>query len=180
MSRIEVRLSGFGGQGIVSAAHILGKAASLYDRKFASLKPSYGPESRGGACAADIIIDDEPISYPRLVRPDILVALSQPAFAKYGPNVAPDGVLITETELVTVDGQCPAARQLTISAARLADSLGKRIVANMVVLGFVAATCSVVTSQALREAIAVSVPRGTEELNLKAFELGMAQAGGGG
>src|SRR3990170_4993194 len=82
--RQEVRLAGFGGQGIILAGYVLGKAAALYDGKNAILTQSYGPEARGGACSAELVISDEPIDYPLLSQPDFLVCMSQEAFSKYG------------------------------------------------------------------------------------------------
>jgi len=172
MPRVEVRLSGFGGQGIVLAGYILGKAAALYDRKNASFTPSYGPESRGGSCAAEVVIDDQRIDYPRITCPHVSVILSQEAFHKYCGDVREDGLLITETDLVIPNAPSPAATRLAVPATRLAEALGRRIVANMVVLGFLAAHSQVVSPDALRKAISTSVPRGTEDLNLRAFDLG--------
>jgi len=176
MSRIEVRLSGFGGQGIVSAAYILGKAVTLYDGRYASLVPSYGPESRGGASAADIVIEDGPIDYPRLTRPDVLVALSLPAYTKYYGTLSPDGLLITESDLVSPNGSPPQCTHFAIPATRIAESLGRTIVANMVTLGFLTAVRPVATPEAVRQAIASTVPEGTTEMNLRAFELGQEYA----
>jgi 2-oxoglutarate ferredoxin oxidoreductase subunit gamma len=175
MSRIEVRLSGYGGQGIVSAAYILGKAVAIYDRKYASLTPSYGPESRGGACAADLVIDDEPIDNPLVTRADILMALSQPAYTRYAGDLVTGGLLITEADMVSPNGVV-TARRYSVPATRLADKLGRKVVANVIALGFLAAHSSIATPAALREAIRTSVPKGTEELNLRAFGIGMSCA----
>ncbi len=172
MSRSEVRLCGFGGQGIVLAGYILGKAAALYDNKNASFTPSYGPESRGGACAAEVVIADERIDYPRITCPHVLVALSQEGYDKYASQVHQTGLLISEGDLVEPRAPCPAATRLVLPATRMAESLGRKIVANIIVLGFLTANWKVVSPEAMRKAISTTVPRGTEELNLRAFEVG--------
>src|SRR3990170_861458 len=97
--RQEVRLGGFGGQGIILAGYMLGKAAALYDGKEAVFTQAYGPEARGGACSADLVISDEPIGYPMVSRPDLLVLMSQEAFTKYGSAVAEGAQLIVDTDL---------------------------------------------------------------------------------
>jgi len=172
VSRSEVRLCGFGGQGIVLAGYILGKAAALYDNKNASFTPSYGPESRGGACAAEVVIAEEQIDYPRLTCADVLVALSQEGYDKYAGEVRQGGLLITEADLVDPRVESPATNRLAVPATRLAESMGRKIVANIIALGFLAAHWPVITAEALRKSISTTVPKGTEELNLRAFEVG--------
>lgn len=172
MSKREVRLSGFGGQGIIMAGYLLGKAAAIYDRKNAVFTQSYGPESRGGSCAGELVISDEPIDYPRIVEPDIVVTLSQEAYAKYSKDIAEGGTLIIEEDHVRSESTERARTTLTVPATRLAEELGRRIAANVVMLGFLAATTEVVSAESLKQAIASTVPRGTESLNLRAFEKG--------
>src|SRR3972149_10233566 len=92
--RQEVRLGGFGGQGIILAGYMLGKAAALYDGKEAVFTQAYGPEARGGACSADLVISDEPIGYPMVSRPELLVLMSQEAFTKYGSAGGAGGQLV--------------------------------------------------------------------------------------
>ncbi len=170
----EIRIAGFGGQGVILAGIILGKAASLYDRKAATMTQSYGPESRGGACSADIVIGSESIDYPRVTSPDVLLAMSQEAYALNLPKVRPDGVVVIDTDLVQ-PGAAPPVRLKTVSATRLADQLGKRVVANMILLGFFTALTGLVSEQAMRKAIQSSVPARFASLNLRAFEIGLEQ-----
>jgi 2-oxoglutarate ferredoxin oxidoreductase subunit gamma len=173
MSREEICLSGFGGQGIITAGYIIGKGAALFDQREVTFTKSYGPESRGGACAAQLIIADEPISYPRLLEPDLLVIMSQEAYVKHIDSLKPGGLLLIDEDLVELD---PARDDVTvraIPATRIAErELGRRIVANIVMVGFVAANSDAVSVEGLREAVLSSVPKGTEELNAKAFEAG--------
>ena len=100
MSRHEIRVSGFGGQGIITAGYILGKAAALFDKRHVTLTKSYGPESRGGASSAQVIISDAEINYPRLTRPELLVAMSQEAYAKYVGELASGGLLLIDEDLI--------------------------------------------------------------------------------
>jgi 2-oxoglutarate ferredoxin oxidoreductase subunit gamma len=168
--RQEVRLAGFGGQGIILAGYVLGKAAALYGGKEAVFSQSYGPEARGGACAAEVIISDEAVDYPRVSRPDCLVLMSQEAFHTYGPQVNEGGIVIMDADLVetTTEGE----RIYRCPFTSLAEKLGNRIVANMVMLGYLTAVTGLVSREALEESIRTSVRERTIPLNLKAFEAG--------
>lgn len=165
-------MAGFGGQGIVLAGYILGKAACVYDGKEATLVQSYGPESRGGACKAEVVISDEPIDYPRTTEPEVMVTMAQEAYHAYATKRPKDCLLIIDEDLVEPTEEKEGAKLLKIPATRLAEQLGRKIVANMVMLGFVTAVSGVVSVEAMKQSIATSVPRGTEQLNLKAFETG--------
>jgi 2-oxoglutarate ferredoxin oxidoreductase subunit gamma len=174
MNRLEVRLSGFGGQGIIRSGEIIGKAAVLYDGKFATFTQSYGPESRGGACAAQVAIADDPVelSYPHVIDPSILVLMSQGAYNKYASDFRRDGLLIVDEDLVELDEAAEGVRMLKIPATRLAEQIGRRIVANVVMLGFVAAVTDIASPEAIKKAVLDSVPKGTEKLNTRAFDTG--------
>jgi 2-oxoglutarate ferredoxin oxidoreductase subunit gamma len=173
MSRHELRFSGFGGQGIITAGYILGKAAALLDQRHVTLIKSYGPESRGGASSAQVIISDEEINYPHLTDLKLLVAMSQEAYAKYVGELAPGGLLLVDEDLVELTHPRDDIAVRTIPATRIAESeIGRKIVANIVMLGFVAANTDSVSVESLRETVLTSVPQGTEELNARAFERG--------
>ncbi len=172
MSRTEIRLTGFGGQGIILSGYIVGKAAAIHDGKQATFTQSYGPEARGGACGAQVIVSDEPIHYPHLVAPSILVAMSQAAYNKYAPTLKEGGLLIVDQDLVDTGETTGEVKLLSVPATRLAEELGRKIVANIVMLGFFAAVTDVVSVEAMRKAVLSSVPKGTEELNRKAFQMG--------
>ena len=171
MGREEIRIAGFGGQGIVLSGSIVGKAASIYDKRFAALTQSYGPESRGGSCRAEVVIDDTPIEYPYVVNPQVQIILSQDAYNQYGKNAAPDTLVIVDSDLVTVDPD-QALKFLSVPASRMAQELGRQVVANIIVLGFLAAISNIVSYEALKDSILTSIPQGPENLNLKAFESG--------
>ena len=173
MSRHEIRFSGFGGQGIITAGYILGKAAALYDGRHVTLIKSYGPESRGGASSAQLIISDEEINYPRITEPSLLVAMSQEAYTKYVDELAAGGLLLVDEDLVDLGHPRDDIQVCTIPATRIAeDELGHKIVANIVMLGFVVANSDVVSIEGIREAVLSSIPEGTEELNTRALERG--------
>lgn len=176
--RSEIRLAGFGGQGIILAGYVLGRAAALYGGKEAVFTQSYGPEARGGACAAEIVIDDERIDYPLVTRPDFVVCMSQEAFSKYGAGIAEGAQLIVDTDLVERGTSRQYLRH--IPATRMAEDLGNRMAANMVMLGFFAGATGVISRGALEESVKNTVRPKTVELNLKAvaagFEQGLAAA----
>jgi len=177
--RREVRLSGFGGQGIILAGHILGKAVVLFEGRHAVFTQSYGPEARGGACSADVVLSDAVIHYPKVSRPDVLVFMSEEAKHTYGAGIAADTAVLCDEDLVKIDdlkGRVP--RLYTVPATRFAEQLGKTMVANIVMLGFLAAVTDVVGHEALRQAVLASVPRGTEVLNASAFERGVRHGQG--
>ena len=173
MARREVRFAGFGGQGIVLAGYILGKAAALYDGKNASLSQSYGPEARGGACAAELIIDDAPVDYPVLTRPEILVLMSQAAAVRYSTDITEGTIVLVDQDLVSAGEGRPVHR---VPATRLAEGLGRRIVANIAMVGFVTAVTGVVGPEAVQEVIRSTVSPKTLDLNLRAFQAGFDYA----
>ncbi len=169
---VEIKIGGFGGQGVILAGMIIGKAASIYDNKYATLIQSFGPEARGSACSAQLIISPQKILYPYVTQPEILMVMSQEACAKFSPELANNGLLLIEEELVKAQNLKPDIKLFGIPATRFAEELGKRLVLNIVMVGFFAAITNLVSADAFRKAVADSVPKGTEKLNLQAFEKG--------
>lgn len=175
MSRSDIKLGGFGGQGIVLSGYILGKAASIYDSKEAVLTQSYGPEARGGACSADVVISDGEVDYPYLRNINVLVVMSQEAYTTYTKHLKEGRKLLIDEDLVELDEKRVAKMKwqvYKIPATRFAEELGKKIVANIVMLGFFTAVSDVVSYEAMKNAILSSVPKGTEKLNEGAFNKG--------
>ena len=172
MSVTEIRIAGFGGQGVMLAANIVGRAGCIYADGYATMTQNYGPEARGGASSAALVLSDEPILYPYTTRPDILMVLSQEAFTRFTPEMNPNGMLLVEQDLVRVTGIPSATRVYSIPATRMAEELGKKIVMNVIAVGFFAAKSGLLTKEAYRGAIADSVPAAARELNLRAFEAG--------
>jgi 2-oxoglutarate ferredoxin oxidoreductase subunit gamma len=171
--RHEIRISGFGGQGIVLAGYLLGKAFSLYQDLDAVMTQSYGPEARGGASSSNIVIADRSIAYPFIQKADIFVALSQEGYTRYRDETVPEAKVLIDSGLVTARA---GDQVLSIPATELAEGLGRRIVANVVMLGFLCASLDVVTREALEKAIRTTVKANVIALNLEAFELGYKQA----
>ena len=172
--RQEIRFSGLGGQGIITAAVILGRAAALYTDKYVVQSQSYGPEARGGASASAVIISDEPVLYPKVTDPKIFAIMSEAAFQKYGRNAAADAVMLVDPGYVT---SRPACRYLEIAATAEAKArLGKTVFANVIMLGALLETTHVVSYEALEHAVLDSVPKGTEESNKKALAIGIQLA----
>jgi 2-oxoglutarate ferredoxin oxidoreductase subunit gamma len=172
MQLTEIRIAGFGGQGVILSAVVLGKAASIYQNGFATMTQNFGPEARGGACSAQLILSDSPILYPYVTQPDILVVMSQQAYARFSPELKHGGVLIVEQDLVRVDGLPGHTQVYSIPATRIAEELGKRMVLNSVMVGFFTSVTHLLDPEAVRKAVADSVPASFRELNLKAFEKG--------
>ena len=171
MSRDEIVLGGFGGQGIILAGYIVGQAAAIFDKKSATFTQDYGPEARGGACRAQVVIADSQISYPYPENPSVMVAMSQEAYTKYTPELGKGSLLLIDKELVK-PRKSKNNRIFAIPATRIAQELGRTAVANIVMLGFLTAISKIISLNAMKKAVLDSVPRGTEELNMKAFERG--------
>lgn len=169
---IEIRLAGFGGQGIILAGYIIGKAAAIFDKKYSTLIQSFGPEARGSSCSAQLLISESQILYPYLVQPDISIILSRDAFERFGGELKSGGIMLIEKDLVQPQKIMKGVTLHAIPATRLAEEMGRKIVMNIITVGFFTATTGIVSHAASREAVATSVPPGTEEINLKAFETG--------
>jgi 2-oxoglutarate ferredoxin oxidoreductase subunit gamma len=174
--RYDIRLSGEGGQGLVLAGRILAEAAAIYDDKNATQSQSYGPEARGGASRSEVIISDEDIDYPKAVNIDLLLALTQESCNKYTKDLKENGILLVDSHAVTKvpEGSYRVYRVPITEIAR--EQVGKAVVANIVALGIIVELTRVVSVEALEAAVLSRVPKGTEELNTKAFKTGMEVA----
>jgi 2-oxoglutarate ferredoxin oxidoreductase subunit gamma len=168
----EIRIAGFGGQGVILAAAVIGKAAAIFEGGYAAMTQSFGPEARGGSSSAQVILSADPILYPYVTLPDVLVVMSQEAYARFSFQLKPGGVLIIERELVRVDKVAPGQRIYAVPATRLAEQLGRKVVLNIVMVGFFGAVTALVDPDALRQAVADSVPPAMRALNLQAFDKG--------
>lgn len=166
----EIRFSGYGGQGIILMGNITAKAAVLYDNKNAVYTPSYGPEARGGAASSNVIIADEEIDYPYVTNIDVLVAMSQLGYEHNAPLLKDNGLLIVDKDLVKLKNG--VGKVAKIDATVIAEQLGKRIVANIVMLGFFTAVTKIISYDAIKKAVLESVPPKFKELNEIALERG--------
>jgi 2-oxoglutarate ferredoxin oxidoreductase subunit gamma len=173
MSKMQIRVGGLGGQGVILCASIIGKAASIFEGKHATLIQAFGPEARGSACSAQVSVSDEVIGYPYVKHPDVLVVTSQDAYNQFVTSLKPGGKVLFEEELVKVDGKLPEeVKALGIPAARFAEELGRRLALNIVMVGFFAGVTGLLSFEAVEKAVLDSVPKGTEELNLRALKKG--------
>ena len=172
MSVIEIKFGGFGGQGVILAGIIIGRAASIYDNKYATLTQAFGPEARGSACSAQVILSDDKILYPYVTKPEILMVLSQEACNKFLPETTDDALVIIEEDLVRPKGLKPGMKVHGIPATRIAEELGRKMILNIVMVGFFTAITRLVDYEAVKEAVKASVPPGTESMNLRAYDRG--------
>jgi 2-oxoglutarate ferredoxin oxidoreductase subunit gamma len=172
--RTEVRLAGEGGQGMILAGIILAEAATIYGGQNAVQSQSYGPEARGGASKSEVVISPGEIDHPEVLLPDVVVALSQEAFKKFGSSIKPGGLLIVDADKVD-SASSPKAIRLPITKMAF-ETTGRIITANTVALGVLVGLTGVVTRMAIEKAIIARAPRGTEEMNHKALDAGFAAA----
>jgi len=173
--RFEIRIAGFGGQGMVTIGRILGEAFSIYEGKNSANSQSYGPESRGGACKSEVVVADGEIYYPNVRRPDVLIALSQRALDTYLPDLRDSGILLIDPASVKDIPQPEKYRVHEIAAMAIAHEIGGVKYQNCVALGALySLLAEVLKESSLRKAIADNVPPETVDINLKAFERGMS------
>lgn len=172
--RTEIRLAGEGGQGMILAGIILAEAASIYDSKNAAQTQSYGPEARGGASKSEVVISTGEIDHPEVLEADVVVALSQEAYDKYGKNIKPGCLLIVDEDKVAKVGSVDAIK---VPVSRMAlEITGRTITANTVALGVLVGLTDIVSRKAIEKAVAARAPKGTEEMNRAALEAGFAVA----
>jgi len=172
MRLTEIRVAGFGGQGVILAAQVIGKAAAIFEGGYSTMTQNFGPEARGGAASAQVVLSDSPVLYPYVTALDILVVMSQEAYTRFSPELRDDGILIVEEDLVRIAGLKSGVRVYGVPATRLAEELGKKMVLNVVMVGFFAAVTGLLSPDSLRQAVADSVPPATRDLNLRAFDKG--------
>lgn len=177
MSRTEFRFSGFGGQGVITMAHVLGHGASVHADTDAAMTEAYGPEKTGGFARGDLVVSESGIDYPAVIEPDVVVAFSQDAFERDADSVAEGGQVVVEADLVEADAALDGRTDvdiLRVPAVEAAEELGRKVVANVVMLGAVMNLVDRPDVEAVRQAIVETVPEGTEELNERAFEKGVS------
>ncbi len=175
-SRYEIRFSGSGGQGMILAGIIMAEAASIYGDKNAVQSQSYGPESRGGASKAEVIISEQPIDYPKATAIDCMLAMTQEACTKYYYDIKEGGILLVDSEEVkeVPQGKFKLIKFPITGTAR--EELGKTIVANIISLGLITGLTGVVTQDAIEKAVLSRVPGAFLDLNKKALQIGFEKA----
>jgi len=152
--------------------YIIGKAASIFDGKSATMTQSFGPEARGSACSSQVVVSDDRVLYPYVSVPHILVSMSQEAYTKFESNLEKDGFLLIDEDLVKVGVPGAGVKIYSIPSTRMAEEMGNKIIANIVMLGFFTAITGVVSADSVRKAIPGSVPKRFVDLNVQAFEKG--------
>lgn len=175
-TREEIMFGGFGGQGIITAGYITGQAAAVYDDRDSTLTQVYGPEARGSACHSGVVIDDAEIDYPFPLKPQIMVIMGQDAYEKFLPRLKDGGVLIIDSALVKADEKAGKYKLYEVPATEIAEKAGAKIVANIVMLGFLARIWDAVSVEAMRESVKTRVPKKYLDLNLRVFKEGVKLA----
>lgn len=170
--RKEVRLAGFGGQGIIRSGLMLSMAASIYSDMNAVQTQSYGPESRGGSCKSEVVISDKEIDFPLVDNPDVLVIMSQEAYLRYVDSAKKGTTILVDSDMVSDLNDVKEREAYYVPATKTAKELGKTIIANVVMLGALTAITNIVSKEAMKESVLRNIPKGTEELNMEAFEKG--------
>ncbi|MCK4765791.1 MAG: 2-oxoacid:acceptor oxidoreductase family protein [Candidatus Aminicenantes bacterium] len=170
----DIRFSGLGGQGVIRCGLISGKALSLYDDKHATMTQSFGPEARGSACSSQLVVSDDRVLYPYIATPSILVSMSQEAYEKYVPELGKGGTLVVDEDLVKLKKVRDDVTVYAVPSTRFAEELGNRIIANLVMLGFFTAVTKIVSPEAMKKALPGLVPERFLDLNIKAFDKGLA------
>jgi 2-oxoglutarate ferredoxin oxidoreductase subunit gamma len=170
----EIIITGFGGQGIILAGNILGKSATLFEKRNATLIQSYGPEARGGSCVAQVVLSEENIEYPYVENPNVLICMSQEGFDKNISKLVKGGALFADSGLVKIEKKRipKGAKVYSIPATRFAEEMGVKMMANIIMLGFMTAVTKLVSYNAIKKAVNTSVPKGTEKKNMAGLERG--------
>jgi len=169
--RTEIRIAGLGGQGVVLAGQILGRAA-VYDGKQVVQTQSYGAEARGSAAKSEVIISDEKIGFPIVRKCDVLVTMSQTALEKNRKDLKEDGILLVEEDTVTVAPDIQA-KVFKVPATKTAEAeLKSKIYANVVMLGALTRITGLVSEEAVEKAIVDCVSKEAQEKNINAFRIG--------
>jgi 2-oxoglutarate ferredoxin oxidoreductase subunit beta len=169
---VQIKIAGLGGQGIGLLGLILGRAACIFDGNQATYTQEYGPEARGGASSSNIIVSSEVIDLPYVTKPNIVITMAQGAFRKYKKEIQPNSALFIDKDLVKPTDLPDGVKIYAVPAIRMAEQLGRAVVANIVMLGFFIALIPHISLEAAESALKISVPKGTEEFNLKAFKEG--------
>ena len=170
-NRYEIRFSGSGGQGLITAAVIFAEAVGVFGKKYVCQTQSYGPEARGGKSKAEVVISDQPIDYPKAIELDLLLAMNQAACDAYFFDLQPDGLLVVDSSLVE---QFPTSRIIAIPFTDIArEEIGNAMVANIIALGSIGTLSEQVSVEDLERSLLARVPSHTVELNKKALERGI-------
>ncbi len=173
MERSRLVFSGSGGQGVITAAIILAKAAAIYENKNSIQSQSYGAAARGGATRSDVIIDDSEIFFPKVIQPNILVSLTQESYSKFAPIIRPGGLLLVDTKYVTIEKKVDAKHVTLPMYETVMKEIGKPIVFNICMLGALVGVSELIKPESILEVLKTTIPQGFMDMNKKALDLGM-------
>jgi len=176
METTGIVLSGSGGQGVITAAIILGEAAAIYEDLNAVQTQSYGPEARGGATRSDVVISEKPIYYPKVISPHFLVCLTQEAYNKYSGLIRPGGLLLTDSHYTKKTTKVDAHYVELPMYEAVMEKIGKPIVFNICMLGAFIGLAGLVKAASIMKVLEAKIPAGFLEMNKQALELGLQLA----
>ncbi len=173
MERSRLVFSGSGGQGVITAAIILAKAAAIFENKNAIQSQSYGAAARGGATRTDIIISDSEINFPKVVQPNILVSLTQESYNKFSPIIRPGGLLLVDSKYVTIAKKVDAKHVALPMFDTVMEKIGKPIVFNICMLGALIGISELIKPASILKVLETTIPEDFMEMNKKALDMGM-------
>lgn len=174
MERIRLVFSGSGGQGVITAAIILAKAAAIFENKNAIQSQSYGAAARGGSTRSDIILDDSEIFFPKVIQPNILVSLTQESYNKFSGIIRPGGLLLVDSKYVTIGKKVDAKHVALPMYETVMEKIGKPIVFNICMLGALIGLSGLIKPASILKVLETTIPEDFMEMNKKALDLGMA------
>jgi 2-oxoglutarate ferredoxin oxidoreductase subunit gamma len=173
MERSRIVFSGSGGQGVITAAIILAKAAALFEGKNAIQSQSYGAAARGGATRTDIVIADSEINFPKVIQPNILVSLTQESYNKFSPIIRPGGLLLVDSKYVTIGKKVDAKHKVLPMFDTVTKEIGKPIVFNICMLGALIGITKLIKPESILKVLETTIPKNFMEMNKKALEIGI-------
>ncbi|MCF6246801.1 MAG: 2-oxoacid:acceptor oxidoreductase family protein [Desulfobacula sp.] len=173
MDRLRLVFSGSGGQGVITAAIILAKAAAIFENKNAIQSQSYGAAARGGATRSDIIIDDAEIFFPKVIQPNILVSLTQESYSTFAPIIRPGGLLLVDSKYVTIEKKVDAKHIALPMYNTVMEKIGKPIVFNICMLGALVGISQLIRPESIMKVLETTIPKDFMDMNKKALDLGM-------
>ena len=173
MERSRIVFSGSGGQGVITAAIIVAKAAAIYENKHAIQSQSYGAAARGGATRSDVIIDDDEINFPKVIQPNVLVSLTQESYNKFSPIIRPGGLLLVDSRYVSVEKKVDAKHVALPMYETVMDKIGKPIVFNICMLGALLGVTQLIAPDSILKVLETTIPPDFMEMNKKALDLGI-------
>ena len=173
MERSRIVFSGSGGQGVITAAIILAKAAAIFEGKNAIQSQSYGAAARGGATRTDIVIADSEINFPKVIQPNILVSLTQESYNKFSPIIRPGGLLLVDSKYVTIGKKVDAKHRVLPMFDTVLKEIGKPIVFNICMLGALIGMTKLIKPESILKVLETTIPKDFMEMNKKALEIGM-------